>query len=141
MFVWNIEAGYPCKAHPEIVWKLMADPKSWPEWDDTLEWVHFKEPFQVGSHGIVKVKDANEYRFGITRIEKRRFSTVMKRFLTTIVSIYEIESMDHKSCSVHQRIIVGGLFAPFLRRTLAKKLAKSLPKKVKKLIHIAEKHV
>ena len=137
-----MEASYECRAKASVIWSLWSDPKSWPEWDESLEGVQFSGPFSVGNKGIMKEKNAKAHGFRILHIDNERcFSKVVKRFLTTIVFTQEVLQFSEKSIIVTHRVIVGGFFAPFLRYTWAKKLKKVLPNRVYALVQLAEKHV
>jgi hypothetical protein len=134
LLLWAAEASVVSAATADQVWKLLALPKSWPLWHETLESVSFDGPFQKGAQGIVKVKDLKPITFTISHVEKnKRFSLVCKMWNTTITTTFEVQSLAAGELLITHRVIVGGFFAPFLRRYLGKRLQKELHPSLDKL--------
>lgn len=127
MWLWAVEANYASQAPPEKIWKAIATPTKWPSWHPILEWVHFDGPFQTGSKGVIKVKGFKEVPFTLTYIEKnRRFSFIVKLWSTSITVTFQQNMLPEGGWLYAHRVIVGGFFAPFLRKKLGKLLQREL---------------
>ena len=134
MFLWNITVNIECQASLDRLWKACTDVSSWHEWNPDVKWATLSGPFVQGAVGRLTYGDYQPISFTIRYVEKNhRFSLVIKKWCTTITCIFQLDRTDSKSVLVAERIVVGGLLAPFLRRTLAKKLQRSLPNAIRAL--------
>ena len=128
MFLWNITVNIECQAALDRIWKRCIDVSSWHEWNQDIRWATLSGPFVQGATGWLTFGDYQPMCFTVRYVEKNhRFSLVIKKWCTTITCIFQLDRTDPQCVLVAERIVVGGLLAPFLRRTLAKKLQRSLP--------------
>lgn len=142
MFVWHIQATAECKSNPEMLYKLSTDVSHWSEWNSDIEWARLDTTFCLGATGIVKPKDSKPISFRIAHVEKnRRFSVVIKKFLTTIVYRCEIVPVQENKVQITEGVVVGGLLAPLYKRVWGKNLQQQLPLALQALVKLAKQHI
>lgn len=128
MFLWSMQVNIECKTTPEKAWKVLSTVSSWNKWNHDVQWALLNGPFSVGSTGVLKPLEYHEVPFRISHFEKNRaLSITIKKFLTSVVCTFRLDCVGNNKTLICQRIVVGGLFAPILRRTWAKKLKRRLP--------------
>lgn len=142
MFVWHIHAAVECKSSSEMAYRLWTDVSHWQQWDQEIEWARLDGSFVVGAMGTIQFRDLGAVRFRVAYVEKnRRFSIVVKKFLTTIACTCEITQSSDKKVQLTERIIVGGMLAPIYKRFWGKNLQKSLPQALRCLTELLDRHV
>jgi uncharacterized protein YndB with AHSA1/START domain len=65
------------QASPEALWRLYADPSTWPTWDPDAELVTLDGPFATGSTGTMKFTGQDPLSYTLADVEpERRFTDV-----------------------------------------------------------------
>ena len=125
-------------ALPSNVWARWADPSSWPEWEEGVEWARLDGEFKVGGRGELKPKGASPAQFTITSLEEgRAFSDQTPLPFARLRFSHRLDATDMGTRFTHV-IDVEGPFAWIWASILGPKLRAGLPDAVRKLARLAE---
>lgn len=90
--MWEYEHSVTTDASPEAIWRLYADPSSWPSWDAGIEHMELDGPFAVGTTGRLTPSGQDTLPFTLIDVERhRRFvdethvAGLVLRFIHTLV--------------------------------------------------------
>src|SRR5438552_4726955 len=90
-------------ATPSALWRLYADPDTWPTWDPDAERVTLDGPFATGSGGTMKFRDQEPLTYTLAEVEpERRFVDVTSVPGATIRFGHRIETRPDGSVLTHE---------------------------------------
>lgn len=125
-------------ARPENIWTRWADPSTYKDWDDGVEWAKLGGGFNVGTIGELKPMGGPAAEFLITALEDgRSFSDLTRLPFARLRFHHSLEPTDMGTRFTH-RIEVEGPLAWVWASLLGSKLKAGLPIAMRKLARLAE---
>ena len=125
-------------ALPQNIWARWANPSTYPEWDEAVEWAKLNGEFKVGTTGELKTKASGPMAFTITDLEEgRAFSDLTRLSLARLRFHHQLE-MTGMGTRLTHRIEVEGPLAWVWGMVLGSKMQAALPIAMRKLARLAE---
>lgn len=126
------------KASPEDIWNLWQDARNWNSWDNNTEYYFLEGPFQEGSKGVWKPKEASPIALTLTHIEPLKlYVGEVKLFLALLISSHYLNKLDGKT-QVTQQFEIKGPLSFLYAYHLGSKLKKDLLLEMESLVKKAE---
>jgi uncharacterized protein YndB with AHSA1/START domain len=124
------------QATPEALWRLYADPTTWPSWDPDAEHITLDGPFATGSTGTMKFTGQDPLTYVLEDVEPNaRFTDVTSVPGATIRFGHRIELTDHGTRLTHElRIDAEDPFA----QQLGAMISADIPDSMTRLAQLAE---
>jgi hypothetical protein len=135
---WLIESVRDASVDPGAVWRLYADPATWPVWGHNAKWAHAEGPLVEGGTVDVKAGYGKVYRCRIRRlVEGRAIVFEVRPPLITVIQTYEVDPTSGGS-HIRHAIGISGPLAGLMRLLRVDKVYQGwLDKEVDKLIAMA----
>lgn len=125
-------------ARPENIWARWADPSTYPEWNDAVEWARLDGEFRAGSLGELKTHSGSPMAFTLTDVEEgRAYSDLTRLPFARLRFIHRLETTEMGTRLSH-RIEVEGPLAWIWGLILRSKMKAALPIAMRKLARLAE---
>ena len=70
--MWSTEVTGECAATPTEVFAILAEPRSWSEWNDGVAEIRMDGPFRAGSTAVMVLPDGTELPFHLAWVEEGR---------------------------------------------------------------------
>jgi uncharacterized protein YndB with AHSA1/START domain len=123
-------------ATPEALWRLYADPATWPSWDPDAELITLDGPFATGSTGTMKFTGQDPLAYVLEDVEPNaRFTDVTSVPGATIRFGHRIESLAGGTRLTHElRIEADESFA----QQLGAMISADIPDSMTRLAQLAE---
>jgi len=121
----------------EKIWQLWIDVNNWPSWHSDLDYCEMKGGFSVGSHFMLKPKDAPAVKIELVEIEAdRKFKDCTRFFGAKMYDTHEIEETA-EGLRLSNTIVVTGPLKFLWIHLVAKHVANSVPHEMDALITLA----
>ena len=135
---WLIESVADAPVDPAAVWRLYANPATWPVWGHNAKSAHADGPLVEGGTVDVKAGYGKVYRCRIRRlVEGRAIVFEVRPPLITVIQTYEVEPTS-EGAHIRHAIEIGGPLAGLMRLLRVDKVYQGwLDKEVTKLIAMA----
>lgn len=115
---WRVEATRELTATPASVWRLYAEPRTWPEWAHDVAAADLRRPLELGSVGRITTAGDRARDTRIVELRPGRSLAREVRLPGAVLSCrYEIE-VTHDGCRVRHEIGVDGPLAWLYRLTM-----------------------
>jgi uncharacterized protein YndB with AHSA1/START domain len=123
-------------ATPEALWRLYADPATWPSWDPDAELITLDGPFATGSTGTMKFTGQDPLTYVLEDVEpERAFTDVTSVNGATIRFGHRIEPTGEGTRLTHElRIDAEEPFA----HELGAMISADIPDSMTRLAQLAE---
>jgi hypothetical protein len=106
--MWTYEHHQTTTATTNAIWSLYADVTRWPDWDNAMDRVDLDGPFDVGSNGVMHVKNFGPIPFALTLVDAPiRFTTTTKMEGFDIIFDHRIDTVNHQTTITHEVRIEG----------------------------------
>jgi uncharacterized protein YndB with AHSA1/START domain len=138
MVSWLIESVRDAPVDPAAVWRLYADPSTWPVWGHNAKWARAEGPLVEGGTVDVKAGYGKVYRCRIRRlVAGRAIVFEVRPPLITVIQTYEVEPTS-EGAHIRHAIEISGPLAGLMRLLRVDKVYQGwLDKEVAKLIAMA----
>jgi polyketide cyclase/dehydrase/lipid transport protein len=124
------------QARPEDLWRLYADPATWPSWDPDAEYVTLDGPFATGSRGTMKFTGQDPLAYVLEDVDEHRaFTDVTSVPGATIRFGHRIEPTDEGTRFTHELRIEAD--EPFAAE-LGAMISADIPDSMLRLARLAE---
>jgi uncharacterized protein YndB with AHSA1/START domain len=124
------------RATPEALWRLYADPTTWPRWDPDAEQITLDGPFATGSTGTMKFTGQDPLTYVLEDVEPHRaFTDVTSVPGATIRFGHRIEPTDEGTRVTHELRIEAD--EPFANE-LGAMISADIPDSMLRLAQLAE---
>lgn len=124
----------------EYVWRLWVDVNNWPQWHDDIEYCNMNGPFEVGTYFIMKPKGVSEVKIQLTEIEEgKRFTDCTQFWGAKMFDAHELEETP-EGLTITSTLKVTGILGFLWVKLVAAKVAKTAPREMDALVHIARSH-
>ena len=138
MVSWLIESVRDAPVDPAAVWRLYADPSTWPVWGHNAKWARAEGPLVEGGTVDVKAGYGKVYRCRIRRlVAGRAIVFEVRPPLITVIQTYEVEPTS-EGAQIRHAIEISGPLAGLMQLLRVDKVYQGwLDKEVGKLVEIA----
>ena len=135
---WLIESVRDAPVDPAAVWRLYANPATWPVWGHNAKSAHADGPLVEGGTVDVKAGYGKVYRCRIRRlVEGRAIEFEVRPPLIRVIQIYEVEPTS-EGAHIRHAIGISGPLSGLMRFLRVDKVYQGwLDKEVTKLIAMA----
>ncbi len=122
----------------ETIWALWEDVNNWGKWDPDIEYAKMTEPFQVGSHFIVKPKGAGEETLQLVEVEKfKKFTDHLKFVGAKLYGTHEMEDTPEGLKMTITLQVTGPLKFIWIK-LVAQGIVDTIPEQMDSLMKFAE---
>jgi uncharacterized protein YndB with AHSA1/START domain len=138
MVSWLIESVRDAPVDPAAVWRLYADPSTWPVWGHNAKLARADGPLVEGGTVDVKAGYGKVYRCRIRRlVEGRAIVFEVRPPLITVIQTYEVEPTP-VGAHIRHAIEISGPLSGLMRLLRVNRVYQGwLDKEVTKLIAMA----
>ena len=126
-------------AAPAAFFSRWADMATWPEWDGAVAWCRLDGPFAAGTTGVLKPRGGPRIRFVIETLESGTGLTDVSSMpgATLRISHRAAVGPDGRT-TVDVEVSVDGPLARPWGRLLGRRIARSTPDGLRKLVAVVE---
>lgn len=128
----RIEASVDVAASCERVFEVYAAVSEWPEWDSDLEGASIDGPFEAGSRGWIKPKDAPKLKTRLVDVQPGRSFTAESKLPGCLLRFHhQLESIATGGRPAQTRITHSiefqGIGSGLLKRLLGPRMREAFP--------------
>jgi hypothetical protein len=136
---WIIESVREAPVHPDAVFRLYADPSTWPSWGHNATRTRSDGPLAEGGIVYVRANYGRDYPCRIRRFQPgRALELEVRPPLLFIVNVYEVEPTAMGARVRHALEFSGPLAGPMRRAGIAGNYGRQLDDEVGKVIALAQ---
>jgi hypothetical protein len=137
--MWTYEHHQTTTATTNAIWALYADVTRWPDWDDAMERVELDGPFDVGTSGVMHVKDFGAVPFTLTLVEAPvRFVTTSPMEGFDIIFDHRIETTaTEATTTITHQVRIEGPAADMVGPQMGPNITNDIPHTVATIAKLA----
>jgi hypothetical protein len=137
---WMIESVQVADVDPDAVFRLYADPSTWPSWGHNATRARSDGPLVEGGIVHVRANYGRDYPCRIRRFEPgRALALEVRPPLLFIVNVYEVEPTGSGARIRHALEFSGPLSGPMKRVGIPRIYLRQLEEEVGKVIALAQR--
>ena len=135
---WTIESVRDARVAPRDVYRLYADPSTWPAWGHNATRTHGEGPLVEGGTVDVRANYGRTYPCRILRLDAdRALELEVRPPLMTVINTYEVEPTATGSRVRHALTVSGPLERPLRWIRLDRLYRRLLDKEVARVVSMA----
>jgi uncharacterized protein YndB with AHSA1/START domain len=136
--MWDFEHSVEADVSRERAWAVWTDISNWPSWHPGVARAELDGPVAEGATGTVRAAGGPASTLNVLEVEpERRFVTEASERLMRLRFEHELADSDDGRLRLTQRVQMTGLATPLMRRTVGRRLERSIPEALAALIERA----
>ena len=136
--MWDFEHSVQAPAARERVWALCTDVSGWPNWNPGVARAELDGPVAEGATGTVRGAGGPASTLKVLAIEPdRRFVTEASERFMRLRFEFELADMGGGQLRITHRVRMTGVATPLMRRTVGRRLERSIPAALAALAELA----
>jgi uncharacterized protein YndB with AHSA1/START domain len=137
--MWEFEHSVQAPVSRERVWALWTDVSRWPDWNPGVARAELDGPLAEGATGSVRGAGGPASNLTVLEIEpERRLVTEASERLMRLRFEYELADAQDGQLRITHRVHMSGLATPLMRRTVGRRLERSIPAALTALVELAQ---
>jgi uncharacterized protein YndB with AHSA1/START domain len=136
--MWQTQQSGDFDVPPAAIWRLYADPDSWPRWDAGIKRLTLDGPFAEGATGVLVPAGGPKVRYRLAEVvPERRFTDESRLPGMLLRGVHELEPLGPHGTRLTVTVTISGAMTWLFKRVIGSGIEKDGPETMRSLARMA----